>query len=85
MKRCRFVEVKNGLSLSQIVAFFPSGSVGCRCSGTRLSLLFLQFWSNVACHQEPLQGLKDQIYRELVYGDDAFVLDEVTVELEKFA
>ena len=39
--------------------------------------------TDVACRQEPLQGLKDQIYRELVYGDDAFVLDEVTVELRK--
>ena len=28
---------------------------------------------------------KDQIYRELVYEDDAFVLDEVIVELDKFA
>ena len=37
--------------------FFPSGSVGCRCSGTRLSLNFLKFWSDVACHQEPLEGL----------------------------
>ena len=28
---------------------------------------------------------KDQIYRELVYEGDAFVLDEVIVELDKFA
>ena len=65
MKRCRFVKVKNGLSLSQIVAFFPSGSVGCsRCSGTRLSLHFLQFWSDVACRQEPLEGLVYALSRD---------------------
>ena len=46
-KRLAIVEVKYGLSLSQIVVFFPSGSVGCRCS----------FWSDVACRQEPLEGL----------------------------
>ena len=40
IERCRFVEIKNGLSLSQIVTFFASVSVGCRCSGTRLSLHF---------------------------------------------
>ena len=62
VKRCRFVEVKNGLSLSQIVAFFPSGSVGCRCSGTRVSRHFLQFWSDVACRQEPLEGLVNTTY-----------------------
>ena len=28
---------------------------------------------------------KDQIYRELVYKDDSFVLDEVIVELDMFA
>ena len=58
-------QVKNGLSLSQIVAFFPSGSVGCsRCSGTRLSLHFLQFWSDVACRQEPLEGLVYALSRD---------------------
>ena len=27
---------------------------------------------------------KDQIYRELVYEDDAFVFEEVIVEFDKF-
>ena len=40
-KNCRFVEIKNLLSLSQNVAPFPSVFSGCRFSGTRLSLHFL--------------------------------------------
>ena len=39
-KNCRFVEIKNVLSLSQNVAPFPSVFSGCRFSGTRLSLHF---------------------------------------------
>ena len=34
---CRFVEMKNGLSFSQIVAPFMSTSVGCRYFGNKLS------------------------------------------------
>ena len=36
---CRLYGLRQIL-LSQIVAFLPSVSVGCRCSGTRLSLHF---------------------------------------------
>ena len=57
MEICRFGEIKNELSLSQMVDFFPSGSVGVRRSRTRLSLHFLQFWSDFACRQKPLKGL----------------------------
>ena len=37
---CRLYGLRQML-LSQIVAFLPSVSVGCRCSGTRLLLHFL--------------------------------------------
>ena len=53
---CRLYGLRQ-MMLSQIVAFLPSVSVGCRCSGTRLSLHFKQFCSDVACRQNPLEGL----------------------------
>ena len=53
-----FCQIKNRLSLLQIVTFFLSVSVGCRCSATRLLLHFLQFWSDATCRQNPLEGLR---------------------------
>ena len=49
-KTCRFVESKNGLSLSQIVTFLLSVSVGCRWIRKRLSP---HFWPMSAVAKAP--------------------------------
>ena len=70
---------QNGSSLSQFVTvancllFSHTGSVGCRCFGTRLSLHFWQFWSDVTSCQALLEDLnavwtfcKEQSLHELI-------------------
>ena len=58
-KTCRFLESKNGLSLSQIVALFLSLGF-CRLSLNQKKIV-ATFLSNVACHQNPLEGLMNDI------------------------
>ena len=72
-KKCRFIEIKNGLLLSQNVTPFLSVFVGCWFIKTRLSPVF---FSTVTCHQYPLEGLITNvtIIRLRIYESHIFEL-----------
>ena len=53
-KKCRFVEIKSGLSQSQNVAPFLPVFVGCPVHRNKI---VATFFSNVACRQYLLEGL----------------------------
>ena len=50
-------KLKMDCGCRKLSLFFLYVSVGWRCSGLRLSPHFLQFWNDVACRQNPLEGL----------------------------
>ena len=65
LKSCRFVEIKSGLSLSQIVKLSAVGVLEQDCR-----YIFLPFWSDVTCRQNHLEGLFYDCNGEIIFVSD---------------